>query len=734
MSVPGEYEYDRGQVVGRDPLCELRAVPLKRLQEDFCNIAERIARGGHDRQFGEYEFYNTYPGQRLPLQVDYSDEHTVAPEFVSERIQGVQVQCGTFVDVARLDEAQDLAAREQFGHFVDERGSLTPLLQEGFDRMEIVFEGGEIPGELHVLFDAQRSSARSCYTSETKLGEARDHGFVVGKKGLHVHLAQSDRFIFTDGCWEILLIDVRPHSPTQGQRVFLSFDAGQDHQLAMVIPPGIAHSVACLRPSDSGMTSARLVNFPTLGYGEIPEGLEVPEGLQAVAKAAAIRLVEGRLDAHRIESGRASEDVNEGTVATWRLYQRWLLNKELLMQRERDPREKILLLGGSKGLLGSVLENQLGGTAAIEAISRSQTPQEDVVTMQCDLTKLSVREIRDLILASGTELVVLTAAWTDVKGSIVLKSFSDAYDDALSELGLLGTDPVTEANVQLVTRVAQACESFRRYYGRNVRLLLPQSTMAGIDRILPFNLYAATKRAGAAAVREIMRSGGLVELRYGYPYVIDQSGISATAKGMLLRQRIREIVAVLKKERDRVLAFDDDALDLTDLSSAIGLAFDTDVEALRGVLPKDIHLTIMPGKVGWISSYDLCSMIVEVCAEAFDTDPKALISHALQRRSGNSYQPTNRQLLIREGRLDREGVVMKWLSMASQAINNRLGHGTVDLEAFLDQPSRHFDAYPHLSDIPSDRLLRNNPEALDKLREAIRQILIREHGLTESNP
>jgi dTDP-4-dehydrorhamnose 3,5-epimerase len=79
------------------------------------------------------------------------------------------------------------------------------------------------------------------------------------RRGWVYHKWQSDRLHFTLGDFEISLVDIRPDSPTHGQRLVLHLGAARPCRLT--IPPLVAHSVR-----NRADTAAAFVNMPTRPY------------------------------------------------------------------------------------------------------------------------------------------------------------------------------------------------------------------------------------------------------------------------------------------------------------------------------------------------------------------------------------------------------------------------------------------------------------------------------------
>lgn len=78
-------------------------------------------------------------------------------------------------------------------------------------------------------------------------------------RGPHEHRQQTDRFAFFHGTYRVYLWDARESSPTYGARMV--FNAGADHPLQVIIPPGVVHAYRNDGPSD-----AFVLNFPDALY------------------------------------------------------------------------------------------------------------------------------------------------------------------------------------------------------------------------------------------------------------------------------------------------------------------------------------------------------------------------------------------------------------------------------------------------------------------------------------
>lgn len=62
--------------------------------------------------------------------------------------------------------------------------------------------------------------------------------------GLHYHVHQADYWYVPQGLARVVLHDLRVGSPTDGAT--LTLDMGDDHELGVFIPPGVAHGFAAL--------------------------------------------------------------------------------------------------------------------------------------------------------------------------------------------------------------------------------------------------------------------------------------------------------------------------------------------------------------------------------------------------------------------------------------------------------------------------------------------------------
>lgn len=269
------------------------------------NIIRQIVVGkslGLDFEPYESMFY-TGDKQERP---DYTKCHTREPKELS-CIEGVRAEVGNFIQNDSVDHVIERGILEERGHIKDKRGDLTLIKQGNIDRIDLLFPDRDL-SHLPDFFDLKRSPITTSYVSRTLAGQARDVDYRIGEAGIHSHPCQTDRFVLTDGCWEIVLLDLRKDSSTYLELVCLSFDASQDNQLAFTIPPGVAHTVGCFRTNPTTGNDneyATLVNFPTLCYGELPSNIKEmlqkrakidPQELAKIAK----RFVEGRLDPNRL--------------------------------------------------------------------------------------------------------------------------------------------------------------------------------------------------------------------------------------------------------------------------------------------------------------------------------------------------------------------------------------------------------------------------------------------------
>jgi hypothetical protein len=710
------YQYENGAEVGEAPLSELSLYPPDQLAKIYTDVeiyspVEPVV---------EQPFYNRDLEAIVPAKFDYSAEHTFEAGEVQAEIPDVLVRTGSFINNKSLDAVRADAEFCSRGHFVDERGDLTLLRQGDIDRLDQVTKDGGIPEQLGDLFDAERSPVTSVYSSVTKLGKGRDFGFEAGNAGVHIHIAQTVRFVFTQGNWEIVLMDLRPKSETYGRRVCLSFDADQSNQLAMVIPPGIAHTIACLRPDEAGADAAQLINFPTLGYAEIPHSIadEID-----VENSTAVRAMEGRLDPTRVLAGTTEEDDDQRSWFDWLLYQRWILNQQKIESKEHDGRSTAVLVGGSQGLLGSLMARAYGEDVFVESVSRSQDCTGEQITARMDLTKLTTEQLANWLLAAQADEVILTAAWTDVTASIALAQFVNRYEERLRHTGLLGTDPVTELNHNLPCRLAQAIEHLGNKWDRDIKLVLPQTTMAAVQGLPPFNMYAATKRSGVEAVRTILGwdNTNVDVMEFGYPYVVDAEEVRATAKPMTLYKRIDAVIAAINGRGDPVPAFVDDAVDMHNLAPIVNRAAGQFVAA-DSVSDDQRSDDMTRSSASWLSTYELCELIVEEYADMTGQDAEELKNAALKATRMADYTPTNAQLLGCGEDLRSDNAVYQWMARAVNILNRQAEEEEIDLESFLLDESYYSSGYPSLAQV------RQSPDHSDYvagLRADIRQILER---------
>lgn len=100
------------------------------------------------------------------------------------------------------------------------------------------------------------------YISMTKPGVIR---------GPHEHQNQTDFFIFAGpGKFRIHLWDNKPTSATY--REYMEIDGGEDNQIAVLVPPGVAHGYKCISGID-----AWCVNLPNKLYAGVGKKGEVDE-------------------------------------------------------------------------------------------------------------------------------------------------------------------------------------------------------------------------------------------------------------------------------------------------------------------------------------------------------------------------------------------------------------------------------------------------------------------------
>jgi dTDP-4-dehydrorhamnose 3,5-epimerase len=73
------------------------------------------------------------------------------------------------------------------------------------------------------------------------------------------HRHQNDRLVYTNGCFEVVLYDIRPDSPTMN--TLNVFHIGEEQPCLLDIPPFVIHGVC-----NTGATSAFFMNMPTHVY------------------------------------------------------------------------------------------------------------------------------------------------------------------------------------------------------------------------------------------------------------------------------------------------------------------------------------------------------------------------------------------------------------------------------------------------------------------------------------
>ncbi len=86
----------------------------------------------------------------------------------------------------------------------------------------------------------------------------------------HYHKVQHDLFTCVSGMVKVPLHDAREGSPTKGET--MTFVIGEDHPVAILIPPGVLHGYVTL-----GVKPSLLVNFPNEVYDAAkPDEFRVP--------------------------------------------------------------------------------------------------------------------------------------------------------------------------------------------------------------------------------------------------------------------------------------------------------------------------------------------------------------------------------------------------------------------------------------------------------------------------
>lgn len=78
-------------------------------------------------------------------------------------------------------------------------------------------------------------------------------------KAFHYHELQDDIWFFPIGNAQVVLHDLREHSPTKGETAV--FYMGEDNPIVLVIPAGVAHGYRVL-----GNSPAAIVYFTTESY------------------------------------------------------------------------------------------------------------------------------------------------------------------------------------------------------------------------------------------------------------------------------------------------------------------------------------------------------------------------------------------------------------------------------------------------------------------------------------
>jgi dTDP-4-dehydrorhamnose 3,5-epimerase len=90
-------------------------------------------------------------------------------------------------------------------------------------------------------------------------------------RGPHVHVAQSDCFVFLGpGSFRLYLWDRREKSATNGEK--LEIELGESNPSLVIVPPGVVHGYKCI--SD---VPALSINLPDKLYKGINKAEEVDE-------------------------------------------------------------------------------------------------------------------------------------------------------------------------------------------------------------------------------------------------------------------------------------------------------------------------------------------------------------------------------------------------------------------------------------------------------------------------
>ena len=102
-------------------------------------------------------------------------------------------------------------------------------------------------------------------------------------RGMHFHKEQADFWILLEGRQFVALYDLRPSSPTSGQKLELSLDA-QAELRGLYVPPGVAHGFYAV----SDVEMLYLVDLAYTG-DDVEREFHTPKGCEAQCTIGCVR-------------------------------------------------------------------------------------------------------------------------------------------------------------------------------------------------------------------------------------------------------------------------------------------------------------------------------------------------------------------------------------------------------------------------------------------------------------
>ncbi len=605
---------------------------------------------------------------------------TTHPAEANRVIDGLTIREGIFVtDVEDFNAVIDSAKGPQEYSYRDPRGTLTSVLQfikHGFpiaiDRMSEFVDLNRLYGE----FDLARSEIKYAYSSKTEEGEIRD------AEKLHVHTEQTDRFIFYEGHWDLVFIDTRKNSPTFGKAVYLHFEASQEKQVAIVVPPGIAHSVAHFRHGDETQTT-RLLNCPTRYYGEQPSSVSdiTPQQVNTFR--------EGRIPTSRV----AVIDANGQEKAfSWMAYSRWIRNCEKLGNLSCHA-----IITGHTGRIGHAVAQAMEHSGMVyEAVARTLPEKQSTeISFTFDLVNASVEEIRDWIKAARPARVLHCMADTNNRALVLatlLKDRNEIFGKYLADPDSPLPDPITQANTvvtqKLVNAISQIDEAERPV------LVYLDTTYTDIPSLIEsWQSYYAYSKAQARRIIEMAVRDGRIKARridFGYPYPDPayQDGETNRAKSSTLSTLIGNIRRVVMEYletgsiKKKVPVFTDDLVDHSRMSQI--------VQAILSGNPAMIRR-------GWMSTAAVAHVIVEEIIKALPKelglDPHTLYYMACRESSILRHHPTVGEVFkYTPGGPTPDDAIFRWIDAVCK--RERLSPEQRD-NLVMALPVDYAGSYPH---------------------------------------